>query len=220
MLQGWSFFRPFWCEAPPPTLLVHHPYRLQLMPMERCIIAGTTLGPASFGVPPPIPLTPTLSTTSGAFQTTSRNDSSAFVMKLHPDGSDFDYATYLGGSTSETLGGIAVDSSGVAYLDGGTASADFPTTSGAFQQTNSGKSAFLSKLTADGSSLLYSTFLGAAGLTAKATGIAVDGSKAAYLTGETSGPGFPTTPGAFKTTVPSATPVIQLRFSLQLHFQV
>ena len=165
-------------------------------------IAGTTLGPASFGVPPPRPLTPTLSTTSGAFQTTRRNDSSAFVIKLHPDASQFDYATYLGGSTSETLGGIALDSSGVAYLDGGTTSADFPTTSGAFQQTSPGKSAFLSKLSADGSSLLYSTFLGAAGLTTKATGIAADSSKAAYLTGETSGPGFPTTPGAFKTSVP------------------
>ena len=165
-------------------------------------IGGTTLGPATFGMPPPRPLTPTLSTTSGAFQTNRRSDSSAFIIKLHPDGSQFDYATYLGGSTSETLGGIAVDSNGVAYLDGGTASADFPTTAGAFQQASPGKSAFLSKLSADGSSLLYSTFLGAAGLTAKATGIAVDGSKGAYLTGETSGPGFPTTAGAFKTNVP------------------
>src|SRR5262249_40237895 len=99
-------------------------------------VAGTTLGPESSGVPLPRPLTPTLSTTAGAFQTTRRSDSSTFLIKLHPDGSKFDYATYLGGSTSETLGGIAVDSSGVAYLDGGTSSADFPTTSGAFQKTS------------------------------------------------------------------------------------
>ena len=165
-------------------------------------VAGTTTGPASAGVTPPLPLTPTLTTTAGAFQTARKNDSSAFVLKLHPDGSKVDYATYLGGSTSESLGGIAVDTSGIAYVDGGTASSDFPTTAGAFQQTSSGKSAFFGKLSADGTSLLYSTFLGAAGVTAKATGIAMDGSNAAYLTGEASGPGFPTTAGAFKTTVP------------------
>jgi hypothetical protein len=125
-----------------------------------------------------------------------------FVLKLHPDGSKLDYSTYLGGSTSESFGGIGVDSSGIASVGGGTASSDFPTTSGALQQANPGKSAFFTKLAADGSSLVYSTFLGATGITAKATGLAVDSNGASYLTGEASGPGFPTTAGAFKTNVP------------------
>ena len=166
-------------------------------------VGGNTLAPGSFGgSPASLPLTPKLTTTASALQTVRKNDSTVFVLKLHPDGSKLDYSTYLGGSTSESFGGIAVDSTGIAYIGGGTASADFPTTSGAFQQTNPGQSAFFTKLAADGSSLVYSTFLGATGITAKASGLAVDGNGAAYLTGEASGPGFPTTAGAFKTNVP------------------
>jgi len=170
-------------------------------------VGGNTLGPAVSGLPAPLPLTPKLTTTAGALQTVRKNDSTVFVLKLHPDGSKLDYSTYLGGSTSESFGGIGVDSSGVAYVGGGTASSDFPTTSGALQQTNPGKSAFFTKLAADGSSLVYSTFLGATGITAKATGLAVDSNGASYLTGEASGPGFPTTTGAFKTNVPPPTTI-------------
>jgi hypothetical protein len=168
-------------------------------------VGGNTLGPSAFvdfPYPPPLPLTPKLTTTTGALQAVRKNDSTVFVLKLHPDGSKLDYSTYLGGSTSESFGGIGVDSSGIASVGGGTASSDFPTTSGALQQTNPGKSAFFTKLAADGSSLVYSTFLGATGITAKATGLAVDSNGASYLTGEASGPGFPTTAGSFKPTVP------------------
>lgn len=141
-----------------------------------------------------------LTTTAGAFQTTRKNDSSAFVLKLHPDGSKLDYSTYLGGSTGETFGGIAVDSAGVAYVDGGTSSPDFPTTAAAFQTSNPGISAFFTKLSADGSSLVYSTLLGVTAAQSSALAIAVDGNRSAYLTGITNNSGFPTTAGAFKTT--------------------
>jgi hypothetical protein len=135
----------------------------------------------SFGVMPVAGLT----TSTGAFQTARKNNSSGFVLKLHPDGSALDYSTYLGGSTGETPGGIAVDSTGVAYLDGGTSSADFPTTAGAFQTTNSGTNTFFTKLQADGSGLLYSTFLAGPGGQSVGTSLAIDSSNSAYLAGMT-----------------------------------
>jgi hypothetical protein len=123
-----------------------------------------------------------LPTTSAAFQTTRKNDSSVFVLKLHPDGSKLDYSTYLGGSTSETPGGIAVDANGVAYVDGGTSSSDFPVTAGASLTTNPGTAAFYSKVKADGSGLVYSTFLATNSQT-EGTSIAIDSGLAAYLAG-------------------------------------
>jgi Beta-propeller repeat len=135
-----------------------------------------------------------LSATQGAFQTSRKNDSSAFVLKLHSDGSTLDYSTYLGGSTGETRGGVAVDSSGIAYVDGGTSSADFPVTPGAYLTTNPGTAAFFTKLKPDGSDLVYSTFLTRPPAMAEGTAIAIDSSQAAYLIGMSDGsfppPGF------------------------------
>jgi hypothetical protein len=214
---SWSCDEPFAAKLDPTGKLVYSTFLVQGPPTDSAgpvaasvavdangalYVGGNTLGPASFGLPAPLPPTPKLPTTAGALQTVRKNDSTVFVLKLHPDGSKLDYSTYLGGSISESFGGVAVDSTGIAYVGGGTASADFPTTSGAFQQTNPGQSAFFTKLGADGSSLVYSTFLGATGITAKAAGLALDGNSAAYLTGEASGPGFPTTAGAFRTNVP------------------
>jgi beta-propeller repeat-containing protein len=163
--------------------------------------------PALFVFPkdPAPPSVAGLTVTPGAFQTTRKNNRFAYVLKLHADGSTLDYSTYLGGSgngnVGEAIGGIAVDATGVAYVDGATASADFPTTAGAFQTSNSGTSAFYSKVATDGSALLYSTFLGAPTLTSAATAIALDSSNNAFIGGNTNGPGFPTTPGVFNPNV-------------------
>jgi hypothetical protein len=140
-------------------------------------------------------------TTAGAFQTTcgSRTSSCVFVSKLNARGSALIYSTYLGGTVQDLVSGIAVDASGNAYLTGSTASSDFPTTSGAFQTTY-GRSidAFVSKLNAAGSALLYSSYLGGRGNDV-GTAITLDGSGNAYVTGD-AGANFPTTPGAFQTT--------------------
>ncbi len=109
------------------------------------------------------------------------------------------YSTYLAGEAMDQATGIAVDGTGNAYVTGGTYSTDFPTTSGAFSTTLSGYSdAFVSKLNATGSGLLYSTYLG--GTYSYGAGIAVDGADNAYVTGFTDASDFPTTPGAFSTT--------------------
>lgn len=103
-------------------------------------------------------------TTAGVVQPTCRIsevDSScgdAFVAKLNPTGSALVYSTFLGGKYFDRIYDIAVDSVGSVYVVGDTSSSDFPTTSGAFREADSG-GGFLSKLTPSGSSLVYSTYL-------------------------------------------------------------
>jgi hypothetical protein len=128
------------------------------------------------------------------------------------------YSTYLGGSGAHaaTLGfadagfGVAVDSSGNAYLAGATSSTDFPTTAGGFQTTfptgNAQGTAFVARIdtTKSGTpSLIYSTFLGG-GTSDEGFGIGLEPNNVnsvAYVTGTTSSTNFPTFPaGAFQTT--------------------
>jgi hypothetical protein len=121
------------------------------------------------------------------------------VTKLNPTGTKVIYSTYLGGSSGDAAYGIALDASGNAYLTGATSSSDFPVTPGAWQPVCCGlNDVFMTKLNAKGSSLIYSTHVGVGGEGTRGFGIAIDGTGAAYITGN-AGPGFPTTPGALKT---------------------
>src|SRR5581483_3224137 len=100
------------------------------------------------------------------------------------------YSTYLGGTGQDEGRAIAVDSSGNAYITGQTNSVDFPNV-GAFQSANHGSAdAYITKLSADGSTILYSTYLGGTGSDI-ATSIAVDSSGNAYVTGSTTSSDFP-----------------------------
>jgi streptogramin lyase len=138
-------------------------------------------------------------TTAGAFQTSLRGSRNAFVTKLNASGTALLYSTYLGGTGGDYGWGIAVDGSGNAYVAGTTSSTNFPTTPGAFQTSSRGSfDAFVTKLNASGTGLLYSTYIGGAGADG-GTGVAVDRSGNAYLTGYTESTNFPTTPGAFQT---------------------
>ena len=103
------------------------------------------------------------------------------------------YSTYLGGSTDDYALGIAVDPAGNAYVAGGTTSTDFPTAN-AFQPDYSGGSsnAFVTKINATGSALVYSTYLGGSSDFNFAQSIAVDSTGSVYLTGATGAPDFPT----------------------------
>jgi hypothetical protein len=111
------------------------------------------------------------------------------------------YSTYLGGSNSDTMNAIAVDTSGNAYVTGTTASTDYPVTIGAFQTKFS--TAFVTKLNATGTALLYSTFLGGSGSTSggdTAWAIAVDTAGDAYIAGATYSTNFPVTASAYQKT--------------------
>ncbi|MGC1416872.1 MAG: SBBP repeat-containing protein, partial [Candidatus Acidiferrum sp.] len=110
------------------------------------------------------------------------------------------YSTYLGGSSIDTSNAIAVAPDNTAFIAGGTFSSDFPTIH-ALQPNEGGgpdfpQDAFVSKISADGSTLLYSTYLGGESADT-ANGIAVDTFGNAYVTGTTSSPHFPHTPNVF-----------------------
>jgi uncharacterized protein (TIGR03437 family) len=166
---------------------------------------------------------PAFPITAGAFQPLYRGrdepgSSNAFVAKLNASGSGLVYSTYLGGSgsgtfhqaTGDTASSIAIDDSGRAYVGGYSTSLDFPlahalqTECGSWctYQVPSG-SAFVAELNSDGSSLLFSTFLGSIGqkmYSDVATALAIDGSGEVYVAGTTIAGDFPVTPGAFQTT--------------------
>jgi hypothetical protein len=120
-----------------------------------------------------------------------------FVAKFDPTGSDLEYCTYLGGINEEYGYDIDIDADGCAYVTGRTVSSTFPTTAGAFDPIyNQGGDAFVTKMNAAGSGLVYSTFIG--GIAGEmGWGIAVDGLARAYVVGETESSDFPVTPDAF-----------------------
>ena len=131
-------------------------------------------------------------TTAGALQTLLAGTTDAFVTRLNGAGTALVYSTYLGGSAVDVGQGVAVDSAGDAYVAGRTTSANFPTTASAFQAAHGGNDdAFVARLNATGSALRYSTYLGGSAPDL-ATGIAVDVSANAYVTGLTQSANFPT----------------------------
>lgn len=136
----------------------------------------------------------------------------AFVAKLSQDGRQLEYITFIGGSQHTWGYGIAVDQNGHAYVTGGTNSADFPITPGAYDATCGSDGAcnpdvqnrprydaFIVKLNATGSALLYSTFAGGSG-TETASSIAVDNAAQVYIAGNTQSLDLPVTAGAFDST--------------------
>src|SRR5579884_1676452 len=136
--------------------------------------------------------------TPGAPQSSNHGKQNVFISKLNPAGTALIYSTYLGGSAYDINTGIAIDSSGNAYVIGYTYSTDFPTTPGALQtvapsptQPNN----FAAKLNASGTALIYSTYLPDCG----AGAIAVDNSGDAYIAGSVfSSPSCPTTAGVYQ----------------------
>ncbi len=156
------------------------------------------------------------STTSTNFQTASPFQpaagtpdpdlglSDAFVTKLNPAGNTLVYSTYLGGTNDDDANSIALDSSGSVIVVGSTAStSDFPTTAGAIRRTcnvasgGACRDAFIAKLNAAGSALVYATYLGGTG-DDEANGVAVDAAGNAYVAGETSSIDFTTTSGVIQ----------------------
>jgi len=142
---------------------------------------------------------------ANAFQSTKGDNTSfstdAFVTKFGPAGA-LAYSTYLGGNDIDAGFGIAVDSSGSAYVAGSTSSTNFPTvnplqpTKGRFNSD-----AFIAKFSPSGSSLVYSTYLG--GSDAEFTrGIAVDPGGNAYVTGSTMSADFPLMTGTLRSKSP------------------
>ncbi len=135
-------------------------------------------------------------TTAGSFQSTLRGRENAFVTKFAPAGNSLAYSTYLGGSAADSAYAIAIDGAGTAIVVGYTNSLDFPLVS-PYQSSNNvsvggstGGTAFVSKVNASGSGLVYSTYLGGSTFD-DALAVAVDASGNAYVAGQTRSLDFP-----------------------------
>jgi Beta-propeller repeat len=131
-----------------------------------------------------------------ALQPNYAGEGDGFIAKFKPDGTPV-YITYLGGTYLDSAQDIAVDSNGNAYITGWTGSTDFPTVN-AFQPNYAGTwDAFVCKISSDGSTLIYSSYLGGSNqedrINAGTPGsITVDSTGAAYVTGDTQSNDFPT----------------------------
>jgi len=165
----------------------------------------------SLAATPAAPTSTPYPTTSGALQTTFGGGTrDAFVTKLNPAGTTVLYSTYLGGSLEDRATDVAIGSNGNAYVSGSTLSTNFPTASPLQAASGGGRDAFIAQLNANGTGLVYSTYLGGGGVDS-ANRIALDASSAAHV-GGTTGPAagtagspsvtndFPTTAGAFQST--------------------
>ena len=154
-------------------------------------------------------------TTEGAFSGSAWGSNDVFVTKLSPDGSDLIYSTVMGGNSEERVYGIAVDGEGEVYIAGSTYWVNdhriYPTTEGAYSRVHYGGSTspgnptdiFITKLSADGSALIYSTFIGTTDED-NCTGLAIDDAGHAYVTGfllpsSTEETGYPLTEGSYLT---------------------
>lgn len=147
--------------------------------------------------------------TNGTYKSNTTGNGDVLVCKYDSNGTLI-FSTYFGGSGSDSANGITVDNQGNIYITGQTKSTDFPTTSNAYQTSlKGGADAFIVKLSKDGTTLLYSTYLG--GNSADTTGsrvetgtnIKVGSNGKIYVTGQTNSVDFPTTSDAYKKNITS-----------------
>jgi uncharacterized protein (TIGR03437 family) len=134
------------------------------------------------------------------YQSRLNGTSDAFLAKIAPNGTLL-YSTYFGGELDDFCNGIALDSSGMAYLACITDSGKLPVSANAYQSGLLGNSsAFVAKLNPSISGpggLIYSSYLGGTGGDTEAFAVAADVSGNIYLTGSTTSPSFPVSAGAF-----------------------
>jgi uncharacterized protein (TIGR03437 family) len=145
--------------------------------------------------------------TSSAFQPKLAGGTDAFAAKLSPSGT-LVFSTYLGGGLNDLAYGIAIDSSGAAYIAGETASTNFPTLNPMQPAFGGGTGdMFVTKLDGSGASLVYSTYLGGSAEDA-AYAITVDGGGNAYVGGMSASTDFPVSDAFQKTNQGSSNGVV------------
>ena len=191
----------WWGDALVYAALIGAGYGMSIAinPSGDAFVAGITDSPG-------FPATP------GAFDTTCGTDGGcnggggrgthfdAFVARMTPNGDALAYATFLGGSKDDMGFSIALDPAGNAVVVGRTASPDFPVTAGVFgPRLGLLNDSFAAKISADGSTLEYGTFLGGSGED-YAYAVGVDGRGRAYVTGYTGSSDFPVLPVAMDAT--------------------
>jgi gliding motility-associated-like protein len=161
-------------------------YQLELIQPGNEILVSGTVGGADFPV------------TAGAYQTTYGGYYDVCLFKLNNAGNNLIFSTFIGGTLDEMASGMAVDNNGYIYVTG-QAKSGYPTTAGSYQPLHAGNGgdwdAIISKLSSDGSTMVYSTYLGGTGLD-RAISIAIDNSGNAYIAGSSDG-AFPVMPTSY-----------------------
>ncbi|MEO1449760.1 MAG: hypothetical protein AAFV07_09520, partial [Bacteroidota bacterium] len=156
----------------------------------------------------------TFPTTVGVYQNVYGGNIDAYVAKLDPGATNLIYASYLGGAEWELAYGMDVDTAGHPFLTGFCKSADFATTAGSVQPTYGGGlvEGFLTRFSPDGTSLIYSTFVGGADRDYMYD-VRVRDNGEAYVTGFTYSGDFPTLPIAYETDLTGSGDAIIARYS-------
>jgi hypothetical protein len=155
--------------------------------------------------------------TSGAFDTAFSGSNEAFLTKLNPAGSALGYSTFLGGSNQDFGRTVGVDIIGNAFVTGTTKSANWPTTSDAFDKTHNGdQDIFLTIVNPAGKALLYSTLIGGSGADRTNGASSRDGYGNVFIIGSTGSSNFPKTAGAYDRTYAGARDDAVLKFSIPL----
>ena len=146
-------------------------------------------------------------TTSGVFDETFNGGGDVYVLQLKSDGTDIIFSSFIGGSDNDHFASIDVDPIGDIIITGYTQSTDFPTTSGAFDETHGGiNDIFIFKMESDGTDLLFSTFIGGNANEHLSSGndrqyqVNVNQYGNIIISHQTNSTDFPTTPDAFDTT--------------------
>jgi hypothetical protein len=141
---------------------------------------------------------PDFPVTAGAYDTSFNGGvHDVFASKLHSSGTTLLWSTFLGGTASDEGHDLALDASGQPVLTGSTASSNFPTTATGYDTSaNGGLDAFVSVLSASGSTLVWSTFLGGSS-TESGSALVLDATDHPVLTGWVDSSDFPTTSGAY-----------------------
>lgn len=152
-------------------------------------------------------------TTSGAYDTSHNSQDDVLVTKLNSSLDKLIFSTFIGGYYDDVGEDIALDGDGNCIIVGTTESSDFPTVSGSYDDSKWGyRDAFVLKLSSSGSSLDFSTFLGGSS-DEYGYGLDLDGGGNVYVTGRTSSSNYPTTAGAFDTSLNSGWDVFVTKFN-------
>jgi hypothetical protein len=141
---------------------------------------------------------PPFSWFSGSYLESPQGGEDDGIIKISSDGSSVIWATYIGGSADEGPASIRVDSNGTVYLGTVTASSGIAT-AGVWDETyNGGKDYYVAKVSSDGKTLLWATYLGGSGFEGVNTHtLAVDDSGNVYVAPATTSSDFPATSGAY-----------------------
>ncbi|MCB1050050.1 MAG: immunoglobulin domain-containing protein [Acidobacteria bacterium] len=138
-------------------------------------------------------------TTTGAYAEINSGSRDLFICKMNPSGTALEYATFLGGSGSESVFDIQVDAGGNAYLCGSTSSTDFPVTAGVIDSfLDYGEDGFVCKLNNSGTAMVFATYLGGDSAD-EVRGLVLESDGNILLAGRTNSSNFPTTMGAYDT---------------------